>query len=350
VRPIIPGTVWTVRTAFGQDFDVPAGYLNTASIGIPPTVVADSLVEAVRRWQSGADAPGDFDDDVRLAREAWGSLVGAPDGHVAAGASVSQLVSLVAASVPDGTRVLTLPGEFTSVTFPFAAQAKRGVTVTEATDFLSEVEHYDLVAVSVVQSADGSVLDLDALRRVAGTTRVLLDVSQAAGWMPLDLGWADWVIGACYKWLMSPRGIAWMALTPDSLERTFPYAANWYAGEDPWTAVYGLPLRLADDARRLDLSPAWFSHYAAARVVPWLASLDFEAVRDHCVGLADGLLVALGLAPRGSAILALDVPGAAEKLAAAGVRSSIRAGRVRLSCHLYNTPGDVESVLAALRD
>jgi selenocysteine lyase/cysteine desulfurase len=335
-----------VRTAFGQTFDVPPGYLNTASIGIPPTVVADSLIEAVGRWRSGADAPPDFDVDVQAARKAWGSLVGAVDGHVAAGASVSQLVSLVAASIPDGTRVLTLPGEFTSVTFPFAAQSHRGVTVTEEADLLSKVDDYDMVAVSVVQSSNGKVLDLAALR--ASGKPVLLDVSQAAGWMPLDLGWADWVVGACYKWLMSPRGAAWLALSPEALERTCPYAANWYAGTDPWTTVYGLPLRLAGDARRLDLSPAWFSHYAAAIVMPWLASLDIEAVRDHCVGLADGLLVALGLAPNGSAILSLDMPEAPEKLAAAGIRSSIRAGRVRLACHIYNTADDMQSVLAAL--
>ncbi|MEV4320244.1 aminotransferase class V-fold PLP-dependent enzyme [Actinocrispum sp. NPDC049592] len=339
-----------MRTAFGQTFDVPDGYLNTASIGIPPTVVADALVGAVNRWRAGADAPPDFDVDVLAARKAFGQLVGAAEGHVATGASVSQLVSLVAASVPDGTRVLTVPGEFTSVTFPFAAQAHRGVTITEAD--LSEVDGYDLVAASVVQSADGSVLDLAALKEAAQAsgTRVLLDVSQAAGWMPLDLGWADWVVGACYKWLMASRGAAWLALTPEALERTLPFAANWYAGDDPWSTVYGLPLRLADDARRLDLSPVWFAQHTAAIAVPWLASLDLEAVREHCVGLADGLAVALGMEPRGSAILSLDIPGAAEKLAAAGVKSSIRAGRVRLSCHLYNTPADIESVLAALRD
>jgi selenocysteine lyase/cysteine desulfurase len=297
--------------------------------------------------------PSGFDDDVRTARKAWGALVGVGEGHVACGASVSQLVGLVSASVPDGTRVLTLRNEFTSVTFPFAAQAHRGVTVTEvdAAGLLSHVDRHDLVAVSVVQSLNGAVLDLDGLRAAAAAagTRVLLDVTQAAGWLPLSLDWADWLVGACYKWLMSPRGASWMAVRPEALELTLPHAANWYAGDDPWTAGYGLPLRLAPDARRLDLSPAWFCHVAAANVLPWLASLDLEAVRDHCVGLADGLLVALGLVPQGSAILSLDLPDAAARLAAAGVKSSIRAGRVRLSCHLYNTAGDVEMVLAALR-
>nr|WP_063779274.1 aminotransferase class V-fold PLP-dependent enzyme [Kibdelosporangium sp. MJ126-NF4] len=342
-----------MRIAFGQSFDVPAGYFNTASIGIPPKVAVDGLADAVRRWQSGADSAPDFDADVRLARKAWGSLIGVDESRIASGASVSQLVGLVAASVPDGTRVLTVGGEFTSVTFPFAAQAHRGITVTEIgiDDLPSHVDRFDLVAVSVVQSADGAVVDLELLRQAAAAsgTQVLLDVTQAAGWLPLRVDWADWVIGACYKWLMSPRGAAWLAVKPETLERTVPIAANWYAGDDPWTTVYGLPLRLAGDARRLDLSPVWFSQLTAAIVVPWLASLDIEAVRDHCVGLADGLLVALGLAPKGSAIVSLDIPDAAEKLSASGVRSSVRAGRVRLACHLYNTAGDIESVLATLR-
>jgi selenocysteine lyase/cysteine desulfurase len=343
-----------VRIAFGQSFDVPDGYFNTASIGIPPKVAVDGLTAAVQRWQSGQDVPSDFDADVRAARKAWGSLIGVDESRVACGASVSQLVGLVAASVPDGTRVLTAGDEFTSVSFPFASQAHRGVTVTEVplAELASHVDRHDLVAVSVVQSSDGSVLDIDALRDAATASgaQVLLDVTQAAGWMPLRLDWAAWVIGGCYKWLMSARGAAWLAVRPDAMERTVPLMANWYAGEDPWASIYGLPLRLAADARRFDLSPVWFSQLTAAIVVPWLASLDLVAVREHCAGLADGLLVALGLPPKGSAIVSLDIPHAAGRLAAAGLKSSIRAGRVRLSCHLYNTAGDIESVLAALHD
>ena len=32
-----------------------------------------------------------------------------------------------------------------------------------------------------------------------------------------------------------------------------PVAANWYAGDNPWTTVYDLPMRLASDARAYDL-------------------------------------------------------------------------------------------------
>jgi selenocysteine lyase/cysteine desulfurase len=209
------------------------------------------------------------------------------------------------------------------------------------------------VAVSVVQSADGRVLDVPGLlaaARAAGA-RVLLDVTQAAGWLPLTgLGSADWVVGAGYKWLLSPRGTAWLAGTAEALELTTPLAANWYAGEDPWQTVYGLPLRLAGDARRLDLSPVWLSQVGAAAVLPWLAALDLHAVHRHCVGLANELLRGLGRPPRDSAIVSVDLPReATERLAAAGVRCAERAGRTRLAFHLYNTSDDVEQVLAVLR-
>jgi selenocysteine lyase/cysteine desulfurase len=341
-------TVPGVREAFGEWFDVPAGYLNTASIGIPSGAVGDAVAGAVARWRAGAARPPEYDVHVATAREGWARLVGVAPEHVAAGASVSQLVGLVAASVPDGTRVVIAGNEFTSVTFPFAAQGARGVTVTEVPrgELPSAAGEADLVAVSVVQSADGALADLDALRSTG--TPVLLDVTQAAGWLPLRLDWADYVVGGCYKWLFAPRGAAWLAVHPRA-RPLVPHAANWYAAHDPWEGVYGLPLRLADGARGLDLSPVWLSQVGAAVATRWLAGLELDRVREHCTGLADAVLAGLGLPPAGSAIIAVDLTAdQRERLAAAGVVSSVRAGRTRLSFHLYNTGDDVDRVLGAL--
>ena len=334
-----------MRSAFGTTFDVPLGYLNTAGVGVPPVPTATAVADAVRRWSAGADDPGAVDEHTTTARKAFGHLVGVPAERVAMGATGSQLVSLVAAGLPADASVLVARGEFTSLTFPFAARGLR-VTEVDLDEIVAHAGAHDLVAVSVVQSADGRIVDLDGLR--ATGVPVLLDASQAIGWLPLDLGWADWVVSIGYKFLMSPRGCAWLACSPSALERTVPVAANWFAGEEPWNAVYGLPLRLASDARRLDLSPVPLSHFGAAVSLPYVASLDLAAVRDHNVALADALLTGLGLPPRGTAIVSLDLPGAADRLAAAGVRSSIRAGRVRLAFHLYNDAEDVDQVLTAL--
>jgi selenocysteine lyase/cysteine desulfurase len=338
-----------VRTAFGQGFDVPDGYLNTASIGIPPAAVVAAVGDAVSAWRTGSAHPADHDPAVEAGRAAFAALAGVPGDRVAIGASVSSLVGLLAAAVPAGTRVLVAAGEFTSVSWPFAAHAHRGVTVTECdlATLGERADEFDDVAVSVVQSADGRLADLDALRAAqASGTRVVLDVTQALGWLPLRLDWADAVVCAGYKWLLSPRGVAWLAVGPQL--DPVPLHAGWYAGDDPWTSVYGLPLRLARTARGLDSSPVWLSHTGAAVALPWLAGLDTAAVQAHCVGLADTVRAHLGMEPGGSAIVALDRPGAGERLAAAGVVSSVRAGAVRLAFHLYNTDDDVDRVLDAL--
>ncbi|MFD2473389.1 aminotransferase class V-fold PLP-dependent enzyme [Amycolatopsis silviterrae] len=328
------------------DFAVPAGYLNTPSIGIPPTPVGEAVEAAVRRWRTGQDTPSGFDEAVSRSRSGFARLAGVPAERVAIGASVSQLAANVAAGLSPEARVLVAEGEFTSVTFPFAQRAN--VTEVPLAKLSDHVEGHDLVAVSLVQSADGAILDTAALRAAAeaADVPVMIDVTQAAGWLPLDVAWADWIVCAGYKWLFSPRGCAWLAVHPRARERTRPAAANWYAGDDPWSSVYGMPLRLAGNARAFDLSPVWLSHVGAAEAFDYFASLDLAAVREHNAGLADSLLTAAGLEPRGSAIAALDADPA--RIAEAGVVASVRNGRVRVGFHLYNGPDDVERVLGAL--
>jgi selenocysteine lyase/cysteine desulfurase len=128
-----------------------------------------------------------------------------------------------------------------------------------------------------------------------------------------------------------------------------PHAANWYAGEQPWQTIYGLPLRLALDARRFDVSPTWFSALGAGLTLPWLASLDGAAVEAHTVGLASRLRAELGLPQSDSAIVSLPIEGAAEKLKNAGIRASVRAGAIRVGFHLYNIDNDLDRLLDALR-
>jgi selenocysteine lyase/cysteine desulfurase len=342
------------REAFGAEFVGADGFLNSPTYGLPPRFMVQALQGCIARWQAGTMEVPVFDEDVRAGRAGYAALTGVPVDSVAMGGTVSALLGLVAAAVPDGTRVATLPGEFTSTTFPFAAQAGRGVTVTElaADELVSAAADFDVVTVSLVQSANGAVLDADALRRtVAGSdTLTVIDITQALGWKRVDVGWADVTVAAVYKWLLAPRGTAWMSLSDRVGRLMTPHAANWYAGEDPWRTIYGLPLRLADNARRFDASPTWFSALGAGLTLPWLASLDAAAVEAHAVGLANRVRAELALPQQNSAIVSIPIADAADKLRAAGIRASVRAGAVRVGFHLYNTENDLDRLLDALGD
>lgn len=335
-----------MRHAFGTTFDVDGVYLNTPSIGVPPRPVVEAVAEAVAAWGRAETSPPQFDAAVAAARGAFAQLVGVPASSVALGTTVSGLLGLVAGSLPAGSRVLTADREFTSVTFPFVS-AGHEVMEVSLDELPERTGAADVVTVSVVASADGGLVDLEALRAEVGPdTLVVLDATQSLGWLPVDLSWADVVVGACYKWLLAPRGAAWMALSDRLVERLVPVQSGWYAGG--WDAIYGLPLRLHPDARRFDLSPAWLAQVGAAVSLPWLASLDAAAVRDHAVGLANRVRRGLDLPPGESAIVSVRHHGAADRLATAGVRCAVRGGAARLGFHLHNTEADADTVLEAL--
>lgn len=337
-----------VRDQFAPD----PGFFNTASLGAPPRATVEAVHAAIDAWSFGRATAGDFDVSVVGARDAFARIAGVPATSVAAGSTVSPLVGLIAASLPPGSEVLVADDDFTSLLFPFAAQPGvrlRSVPLAELPAAVRDTT--TLVAVSAVQSANGALVDLVGLRDAVTATgaQVLLDTTQSTGWLPLDLSWVDYAVCGAYKWLLSPRGSAFLVVRPDRVESVTPHSANWYAGADIWASIYGLPLRLASDARRFDTSPAWFSWVGTATSLSLLADLDPDEVHTHDVGLANRLRAGVGMPEGRSAIVSVPMDAAGqERLRAAGIRTAIRAGAVRFSCHLYTTAADVDLALEAL--
>ncbi|MBB5789165.1 aminotransferase class V-fold PLP-dependent enzyme [Jiangella mangrovi] len=337
------------RALFSPD----PGWLNTASYGLPPSTAWAALQAALDEWRHGRVSWEGWGESTARARTAFARLVHADEADVTTGAQVSQLVGQLAASVPDGTVVLAPEEDFTSLLFPWFAQQHRGVvvrTAPAATLADAVTPDVDVVAFSLVQSATGAVADVDAVVAAAGEAgaSTVVDATQAVGWLPVDARRFDALVAGGYKWQLSPRGTAFLVTTAQLRSRVVPSQAGWWAGEDPFGSYYGPPLRLAADARRLDLSPAWFSWVGAAPALELLASVGVDAVHDWNVGLANRFLDGLGLAPGDSAIVSVDVPGAQERLEAAGVRAAVRGGRLRASFHLYSTEDDVDRAVEAL--
>jgi len=338
-----------------RHFDPAPGYLNTASIGVPPGSAAEAMSAALDAWRQGRAEPEAYDALVTRSRVAFARLVHAPPETVAIGATASGLIGLVAASLQADAEVLTVDGDFTSVLFPFLAQEPRGVAVRSVP--LAQLAEQirpttSLVAVSAVQSSNGAVVDFEALRSAADAhgARVLLDATQAAGWLPLRAPDWEYVVVAAYKWLCCLRGAAFMTVRPEVLDAVVPHSASWYAGDDIWSAIYGGPLRLAEDARRLDSPPAWLSYVGAAPALELLADVGVEAIHRHDLELANAFRAGLCLPAGNSAIVSLPLDAdATARLTAAGVRSAGRAGATRFSFHLYNDLSDVDSAVSAIR-
>jgi len=143
-------TAVMAREAFGAEFVGAEGFLNSPTYGLPPRFLMDALQDDITLWQAGTMEASSFDEPVRAGRAGYAALTGVPVDSVAMGGNVSAMLGLVAAAVPDGSRVATLAGEFTSATFPFAAQVGRGVTITELApgELVSAAADFDVVTAS----------------------------------------------------------------------------------------------------------------------------------------------------------------------------------------------------------
>ena len=197
--------------------------------------------------------------------------------------------------MPDGAEVLVAEGEFTSVTFPFLAQAGRGVTVREVplTALAEEVrESTYLVAVAAVQSADGRVADLDALVEACARTgtRTLRRPHPGGRLAAGRRERFDWTVTSAYKWLLAPRGTAFLTARPERWDEVVPHSAGWYAGADRWSSIYGSPLRLADGRPPLRRLPG-LARLGRDRGLAGTARRrsGAAALHRHAVGLAEPL-------------------------------------------------------------
>lgn len=336
-----------------DQFGDPRGYLAVASIGLPPRSAVEALSADLASWAAADRDPQGYDPVIDRTRASFASLVGVPAGRVAIGSQTSVLTALVAAAVPDGAEVLVPDGDFSSIEFPFLQRQDIRVRVVPLEALADSVtDDTWLVVFSLVQSATGVVADVDAILEASARhdAFTFCDVTQAAGVLPVDASRFDVTVCHTYKWLCSPRGVAFLTVSERFDPLLTPLQAGWYAGDDVWTSTYGPAMHLATDARRFDVSPAWQAWIGAEQAVGLFAGLDIAEVWAWTSGLGDALCEAVGIPAQHQAIVTWpDASGGdLRKLIDAGIRVSGRAGRLRASFHLWNDLSDVEAVARVL--
>ncbi|MGW2655265.1 aminotransferase class V-fold PLP-dependent enzyme [Streptomyces sp. NPDC001478] len=347
----------SLSRAAAAEFAPETAYLNTSSCGLLPRRAVDAVKALAEENASGRRAgAGDF-EAVDRAREGFARIAGVDAGRVAAGSSVAVHVGLIACSLSTGAEVLVPEGEFSSVTSPFAVRGDLDLRVVPLERLAEAVRpRTALVAFSSVQSADGRLADLAAVRAAAAAhgARTLLDATQSAGWLPLDAGAYDYTVTAGFKFLLCPRGTSFLTVTREAQESLPPVFAGWPAAADGWDSMYAPLATLAPDARRYDEPPAFLPYHGAARSLDLVNEIGVEALHAHATALAarfrDGL-EGLGHKPVPGETAVVAVPGLggrAAELERAGVMVSDRAGHLRAAFHLYNTEAHVDLALRVL--
>ena len=346
-----------MSTAFTADFDATPGYLSACTVGVPTHATAAAMLEFVDDWSHGCLDAVELGNSLERSRALFARIAKVAPEQVAIGAQTSQLVSIIATAVPDGTEVLCAAGDFSSLTHPFEQLKDRGITVRYVP--LSELAEAirpetALVAFSLVQSATGELADHKAISAAAARHDVLtcVDLTQSLGWLPVGAERFDFTVCHAYKWLCAPRGTAFLTMRPELITRATPLAAGWCSSADPWTATYAGHTPLADTARRFDLSPVWPAVTGTERALEYFATHDAVAIHAHVLQLANSARAVLGMPASNSAIVTWADPDGTDlaRLQAAGITASGRAGNARIAFHVWNSDADVSMLAKALRD
>jgi selenocysteine lyase/cysteine desulfurase len=221
-----------------------------------------------------------------------------------------------------------------------------------------------IIAVSYVSYLTGERVDLHALRRLADSVGALLlvDFTQASGYLPIEASVADFAFCACYKWMLGITGVAVAYWNRDRQPEWTPASAGWHSFAAGSRGYDTLPALKPDAMRFTRGNPAHCPVYVLNNAMSYLSRFDMIDVQRHVQTLTVALLEVLAASQissmtpsdpmRHGASVCIASPRASavvDALYAQGVYAWNGQGRVRISFHGYNSMTDVERTVAALR-
>jgi len=357
-------------------------YLVSHSLGAMPASARASVREFLDAW----DKRG-----VRAWHEGWweigrttgdllGPILGVSKGTISMHQNVTVAMGIVASCHRyDGRRrkIVLTDLEFPTNIYLFEAWRRYGAEVVYVRSddgiripldrLLAAIdEETALVPLSLVLFKSAAVQDARAVVERAHNVgaRVVLDVYQAAGTLPLDLEalGVDFAVGGSVKWLCGGPGAGYLYVRPDLAGTIEPALTGWAAHAEPF-AFEAAPTRYAGAPERFQSGtpnvPALYAARAGYRIV---AEIGVRAIRekslrltrrimDHAQARGYPLNTPLDDRERGGSVV-IDVPdGAAvtNELLRRNVIVDHRPGAgIRMAPHFYNTDEEITHALETL--
>ena len=363
-----------------------AAYLNAAGQAPLPRVSIRAVQAAIEWKKFPHQMPESVYFDLpNRVRASLAKLIGGKPDEIAltTGATGGLLAVAQGIDWKPADEVLIARGEFPAhftTWLPLAAARRLQVKIVQprgrfitADDFLAEMgPKTRLVSASLVRFDDGARLDAPRVAEACHAVGawLLLDASQCAGAMPMDVGalGADFLVSAGYKWLLSPFGTGFAWTRGELIERMRVGPFYWMAleGAEQFHTLSQGEYKLGPGARRWD-SPetaSFFNLSAMDASLEFLLRVGVETIWQHNRRLMEELITRLPLdrcvlaSPREADTRGPYACVAArthektaalyQQLQAANVIVSLRENALRVAPHLYNTERDIDRLRSVL--
>ncbi len=281
---------------------------------------------------------------------------------------------------PHGSKIVTTDLEYPAVVYPFLRKGL-DVKVEYVKNVNGKILLEDLekavddktaaVAISHVEYVNGFRNDIRAISETAHShgAYVIVDAIQAAGAIPIDVKKddVDFLTTACYKWLLSPSGVAYLYVKEELVKKSEPPYVGWASVKnevfetidfwDIWN------LQLSETASRFEVgSPSVISIVGAREALKLLLNVGIDNIEKRILKLTDRLIDSvkdLGLKLQtpeekqhrsGIVNFKIGKPREiVEKLAQEDIVVSARANGIRVSPHFYNTEEEIDKLVKEIK-
>lgn len=366
-------------------FEIPEGvaYLNTAYNS--PLLRASRAaleLEAGKKAQPWLRTPDDFFANADRLRDLAAELFGGTSDHYAIVPAASYgLATAARALKPElnsGDVILLLQEEFPSNVYVWRRLADETGAVLETiqqprdgnwTSAILQRLQKDvrIAALPHCHWTDGAPLELSEISRAckAADVRLVLDVTQSLGAVPIDLDEIDpeFAVAAGYKWLLCPYGVGFLYVSP-RCQHSRPLEESWLvrrAAED-FAGLVNYQTDYRPGARKFDVGETCTALLPGAiealtQLQRWSVksiSASLEAINSQiATGLAELGIDAPERLRRSPHMFGVRLPDHAPEDLIAQLRSrdvhvSRRGYSMRIAPHLHVTSKDIERLVAAL--
>lgn len=354
-------------------------FLNHAAQSPFPQPVADAMHKYVSEGSS-LDRPSDECPDG--GKPHFAKLINAKPEEIALCENTSAGMNIAAhvLKIRPGSKIVTTDLEYPTVTYLFLRKSLGAkvhyVKNVKGKILLEDIEkavddNTAAVAISQVEYSNGFRHDLRPISEIAHKhgAHLIVDAIQATGAIPVDVKKddVDFLAAACYKWLLSPPGAAYLYVKEELIEKLEPPFVGWASVKpevfntvefwDNWNPQY------SQTASRFEWgSPSTISFLGAREAIKMLLGFGIENIERRILKLTDHLINRikdLGLelqTPEDkscrSGIVNFKTPNpkeTAEKLKTKGIIVSARANGIRASPHFYNTEEEIDKLVEEIK-
>jgi selenocysteine lyase/cysteine desulfurase len=364
-------------------------YLNCAYISPLPKLVEEAGMQGmIRKRNPALIKPEDYFNGAEEIRKNLGKLINAAPQQIAIIPSASYGLKAVVNNLPvnNGTHAITVSAEFPSGYYTISNWCKQNnkelKIISPPENFIERGKKWNeqilnsinndtaVVIMSGIHWADGTKFDLEKIGRRCKEVNALfvVDGTQSVGALPIDVKSCniDALVCAAYKWLLAPYSMGfayfseyfndgipledtWMNKTnaekfsqlSSYVDEYKPGAARYNAGE--FSNFILLPMFNKALEQIIEWNVSSIQQYCGNLIIPlvqllkekgfWIEDENYRT--NHLFGF---------LLPQ-----TISKTYLLEKLQERKIYVSLRDDTIRVSPHVYNTPHDIESLIAVLK-